>query len=36
MVRDLAYEYAVNVFHGVLKRLFKEVLGMKAQVILNK
>lgn len=36
MVRDFVCECAANVLHGVLKRLFKEVLGMKAQVILNK
>ena len=36
MARGFVYECAVNVLHGVLKRLFKEVLGMKTQVILNK
>jgi hypothetical protein len=36
MARNFVHECAANILHGALKRLFKEVLGMKAQVVLNK
>ena len=36
MARNFAYECAANVLHGALKRLFKEMLRVEVQVVLNK